>query len=109
MNITLPSAVVGVLLAAFCVPLTAYARQAGTGPDPADAAAPVPTPVYVSAFQDSARSSAAPQTPDKVWRAANDALWANPGQGAHAGHAPPQPAGQAPAPQPAAAHSQHHH
>ena len=52
---------------------------------------------YVSAFQDAPRTAGAGQTPDQVWRAANDALVAA-----------PQPVQKA-APQPAPAHGNHHH
>ncbi len=94
--------------------------------NPADPAAAVPALVYVSAFQDAPRAADAAQTPDKVWRAANDALSAAPDHGGHAGHGAPQPVEQAhedqapaaqaapqptqkAAPQPAAGHAKHHH
>lgn len=126
MNTKLSVAVYGVLLAAFGAPFAAHAQQSSPVANPADPAAPVPALVYVSAFQHAPRPADADQTPDKVWRAANDALVAPPDHGGHAGHGAPQPAEQshkhqapaAPAapqpvqkaaPQPAAAHGNHHH
>jgi len=116
MNTKLSAAVHGVLLAAFGAPFAAHAQQSS----PADPGAPVPALVYVSVFQAAARPADPDQTPDKVWRAANDALVAAPDHGAaqpveqaHGQHAPsapaaPQPARKA-APQPAAGHANHHH
>lgn len=126
MNIKLSAAVYGVLLAALGVPFGAHAQQAHRAANPADPAAPVPALIYVSAFQDAPRPADAAQTPDKVWRAANDALSAAPDHGGHAGHGAPQPVEQAhghhapaapvamqpvqkAAPQPAAGHGKHHH
>ena len=126
MNIKLLGAVYGVLLAALSAPFAAQAQQSGPAANPADPAAPVPALVYVSTFQDVPRPTDVAQTPDKVWRAANDALSALPNHGGHAGHgaqqpveqahghhAPAAPAAQQPvqkaAPQPAAAHGKHHH
>lgn len=92
MNITLPAAVLGVLLAAVGAPHAAHAGQSDRVSDPADPAAPVPALVYVSAFQDAPRPPDAGQTPDQLWRAANDALSAAPQHGGHAGHGPTQAA-----------------
>ena len=89
MNIKLWAAGYGVLLAALGAPFAAHARQSGPAANPADPAAPVPALVYVSAFPDAPRAADAARTPDKLWRAANDALIA--------------------APQPAVAHAEHHH
>lgn len=119
-----PAAILGVLLAA---PLAALAQQSPRTPDPADPAAAVPPIVYESAFS---RPAAAPRdgqpTPDKAWRAANDAVASAPsGHAGHAehgaqqaqggGHAHAGPAGAhatsmpAPARQPVPAdHSKHH-
>jgi len=105
MNTKLPAAVCGLLLAAFGAPVAAHAQRTSPAADPADPAAPAPALVYVSAFQDAQRPADAGQTPDKRWRAANDALAAAP---EHGGHGAPQPV-QKPAPQPAAAHAHHHH
>ena len=122
MNPKLSAAVYGVLLAAFGAPFAAHAQQSS----PADPGAPVPALVYVSVFQEAARPAEPGQTPDKVWRAANDALVAAPDHGGHAGHGAPQAVEQAhaqhapsapaapqpvqmPAPQPAAGHANHHH
>lgn len=126
MNTKLSAAVSGVLLAALGVPFAAHAQQSGPAANPADPAAPVPALVYASAFQNASRPADAAQTPDKVWRAANDALSAVPDHGGHAGHVVPQPVEKAhghhaPAaqaapqpekkaePQPAAGHGKHHH
>lgn len=129
MNITLPAAVLGVLLAALGAPHAAHAGQSDRVSDPSDPAAPVPPLVYVSAFQEAPRTPDAGRTPDQLWRAANDALSAAPQHGGHAGHGPtqavepahahPAPAAAAPpkvesaaqpaAPRPAAGHDQHHH
>lgn len=126
MNTKLSAAVYGVLLAAFGAPFAAHAQQSSPAANPADPAAPVPALVYVPALQEAPRTADAGQTPDKLWRAANDALVAAPDHGGHAGHVAPQPVvqdhgQQAPAvpaapqpvqktaPQPAAAHANHHH
>lgn len=102
------AALLGALLA---VPLGALAQHSPRTPDPADPAAPVRPIVYESAI---ARPSPEPQggapTPDKLWRAANEAVAA---PSAHAGHAahPTAPAVPVPAParQPAPAdHGKHH-
>ena len=108
MNTKLSAFVHGVLLAAFGAPFAAHAQQSSPAHNPADPAAPVPALVYVSAFQDAPRPADAGQAPDKVWRAANDALVAAPDHGGHAGHGASPPA-QKTAPQPAAAHANHHH
>ena len=105
MNTKLSAAVHGVLLAALGAPFAAHAQQSSPAANPADPAAPVPALVYVSVFQHAPRTADAGQTPDKVWRAANDALIAAP---EHGGHGAPQAAQQA-TPQPAAAHANHHH
>ena len=89
MNTKLSAAVHGVLLAALGAPFAAHAQQSSPAANPADPAAPVPALVYVSAIQKAERPADAGQSPDKVWRAANDALAA--------------------APQPAPVHADHHH
>jgi hypothetical protein len=98
------------------------AQQAG----PADPRASVPVPVYVSAFKTYQPAADAPATPDRAWRAANEAAANN---DPHAGHMPMPAAAlqgdgpkaaNAPAPVPAAAdaptqadphagHGGHHH
>ena len=85
MNQKLLAAAFGVLLAA---PLGALAQQSFPAPDPADPHAAVPPVVYESAIARPAQSTRDAQpTPDKAWRAANDALAAPSG---HAGHGAPQ-------------------
>ena len=119
MHQQLLAAILGVLLAA---PLAALAQQSLRTPDPADPGAAVPPIVYESAFS---RPAAAPQdgqpTPDKAWRAANDAVASGPaGHGAHQApggghaHAGPAAAHGTPVPAPGARqpapvdHSKHH-
>ncbi|MEN3275731.1 MAG: hypothetical protein V7631_1521 [Massilia sp.] len=96
----LPAAILGVLLAA---PLAALAQQPLRTPDPADPGAAVPPIVYESAFS---RPAAAPQdgqpTPDKAWRAANDAVASAASE--HAGHAGHGAQGGNAHAEPAAAH-----
>lgn len=100
------------LTAAICgllaLPMYAHAQQSRTLPDPADPAVAVPPTVYESVIPS---RSPAPQdgqtTPDKSWRAANDAVAGVPshaGHGAHGGEqnhhghkAAPGPAPSAPA------------
>lgn len=87
--------------AAMCVllllPLAVQAQQSRPSPDPADANVPVPPLVYASVTSSHRQVALDDQaTPDKAWRAANDALA---GESAHAGHE------SAPAP---ADHSKHH-
>ncbi|MFC5460540.1 hypothetical protein [Massilia niabensis] len=116
-------ATIGALLA---VPVSALAQQSVGPADPADPRASVPAAVYESVVTKASR--AAPDdnqvTPDKIWRAANDAVAAAPGHPgheagagaasghAHAGHAPAAQAAPAPsakpASEPAADHSKHH-
>lgn len=120
MNQKLLAAAFGVLLAA---PLGALAQQSLPAPDPADPHAAAPAIVYESAIARPAQPTQDAQpTPDKAWRAANDALAAPSG---HAGHGAPQaeqsgdkgaaaaavPTGapDSPHPQPAPVdHSKHH-
>jgi hypothetical protein len=85
MNQKLLAAAFGVLLAA---PLGALAQQSLPAPDPADPHAAAPAIVYKSAIARPAQPTQDAQpTPDKAWRAANDALAAPSG---HAGHGAPQ-------------------
>lgn len=100
------------------LPLCAQAQQSCPQADPADPSVAVPPIVYESVVAGSPRAPQDTQlTPDKAWRAANDALA---GVSAHAGHsshaaghdghdraAAPAPAAPAPAPAPAD-HSKHH-
>jgi len=53
------------------LPLVASAQSNLDAPDPADASATVPAPVYASAFTRSAPPANAPASPDQEWRAAN--------------------------------------
>lgn len=112
--------VAGALLA---VPACALAQQAA---DPADPRATVPAAVYVSVFTNVSRSAPDDNelTPDKVWRAANDAVAGATGHAAHgdggtsakvdahAGHVPAAQAAPAPSSgpvdPPAVDHSKHH-
>lgn len=113
MNRELRAAMLGALLAA---PLAALAQPSPRTPDPADPGAAVAPIVYESVFT---RPAQAPQdaqpTPDKVWRAANEAVAGPAGHAGHGAHqggaagnadAGPQPAAQ-PAPAPVD-HSKHH-
>ena len=95
----------GTLLAAA---LGAQAQQNSRTPDPADPSVPVPATAYASAMSGytPAMKDGAP-SPDKSWRAANDAVG---GQSTHTGHQSPAPAA-AEAPrrtEPAAASTEHH-
>ena len=63
-------AAIGALLAA---PLAAQAQPTQRAPDPADPRAAVAAPVYESVIAPPPRDEAAP-TPDKRWRAANEAV-----------------------------------
>lgn len=122
MHQKLRAALLGALLA---VPFGALAQQSPRLPDPADPAALVAPIVYESAFAPVfARPAPEPQgsvpTPDKLWRAANEAVAApsgHAGHGAHGAHpagsaaSRPAPAASVPAParQPAPVdHSKHH-
>lgn len=93
----------------------AHAGQRSAGPDPTDPGAAVPAPAYASAMKGytPAAKDGGP-TPDRAWRAANDAVGR---QDPHAGHHAPAPApAQALAPaqpaprciEPAAASGDHH-
>lgn len=87
MNQKLWAAALGALLA---VPLASLAQQSSRTPDPADPAAAVMPIVYESAFIRPAQPAQDRQpTPDKTWRAANDAV-ANPS--VHAGLSAPNAA-----------------
>jgi hypothetical protein len=55
---------------ALLMPVAALAQQARPV-DPADATAPVPASVYVSAFTDYRPSPDKQASPDEIWRAAN--------------------------------------
>jgi len=81
MTSKLLAAAIGALLA---LPMYAHAQQSRPLPDPADPAVAVPPTVYESVISN---RSPAPQdgqtTPDRSWRAANDAVAGVPG---HAGH-----------------------
>lgn len=72
--------------------LEAQAQQSNRSPDPADPSVAVPATVYKSVLTGHVPPANSTQTPDKTWRAANDAVA---GQAGHAGHH------QAPAPAPA--------
>lgn len=68
----------------------AYAGARAPRPDPADPGVAVPAPVYASAMKDYAPAvKDGGPTPDRAWRAANDAVG---GQNPHAGHHAPAPA-----------------
>ncbi len=71
-------------IAAFAaLPLTAIAQQNQLPADPADAQAAVPAPVYTSAMQDYQNVQDHTDSPDQVWRTANQEMAA---LGGHAGH-----------------------
>lgn len=84
MTSKLLAAAIGALLV---LPMYAHAQQSRPLPDPADPAVAVPPTVYESVI---ARSSPAPQgdhaTPEKSWRAANDAVAEAPGYAEHGAH-----------------------
>lgn len=91
-------AAIGALLAA---PLAAQAQPTKRAPDPADPQAAVAAPVYESVIAPPPRDEAAP-TPDKRWRAANEAVAGASGH-EHGQAAPPAAA-------PASTdHGKHHH
>lgn len=85
MTSKLTAAVVGALLV---LPMYAHAQQSRPLPDPADPAVAVPPTVYEPLIS---RPSSAPQdgqpTPDKSWRAANDAVGGASNHAGHDGHA----------------------
>jgi hypothetical protein len=56
------------------LPLAATAQQTQQKPDPAAANASVPAPAYTSAFRNYRAAGDEPAAPDKLWRAANDAV-----------------------------------
>lgn len=66
------------------LPLAAFAQQAQPPSDPSSTSAPVAIPEYQSAFANYLAAPQASDTPDKVWRMANQEV-AN--QGGHGGHA----------------------
>lgn len=92
MTSKLLAAAIGALLV---LPLCAQAQQSRSPADPADPAAPVPPTVYEPVIS---RHIPAPQggrpTPDKAWRAANDALTAMSEHAGHSGHNMPGAQGQ---------------
>jgi hypothetical protein len=78
------------------------AQRAPERPDPLDASAAVPAPVYKSAFENFQKESNDGQpSADKVWRAANDALARSDAHGEHA-------ARDTAAKTPASDHGKHH-
>jgi len=103
------------------LPFAAMAQQAQQA-GPADPRASVPVPVYVSAFKTYRPAADAPATPDRAWRAANEAAANN---DPHAGHMPmpdaalqadgpkaanaPAPADASTQSDPHAGHGGHHH
>jgi hypothetical protein len=64
------------------MPLAASAQQSGHS-NPAEANVPIPTPGYVSAFEGYRTTPDEQVSPDKAWRAANEAVKSD---DAHAGH-----------------------
>ena len=93
MNQKLRAAILGALLA---VPFAALAQPSPRLPDPADPAAAVTPIVYEPVFtpvlpRPSPEPQGSPPTPDKLWRAANEAVAAPPpadhGKHHQAGHA----------------------
>ena len=116
MKLTLSVATIGALLA---LPFAALAQASTRQADPADPHVAVPPVVYESIIGGPPASGQAEVTPDKSWRAANDAVA---GTQDHAGHGasgpaandhihdvPAKPAPPAkPVDRPAADHSKHH-
>ena len=105
-----------VALGALLPALAVQAQQPSRSPDPTDPTDPsvaVPATMYQSVLTGYAPAEKDTPTPDKSWRAANDAVAGQPG---HAGHHTPaptqaQPQSQAQRPTPAAApkdHDKHH-
>ena len=98
---------------ALCALLSAlpgvHAGQRSTAPDPADPGVAVAAPAYASAMKDYAPAAKdGGPTPDRSWRAANDAVG---GQDPHASHHAPASAPAQPEPrrtEPAAASGAHH-
>jgi hypothetical protein len=66
------------------LPFAANAEQAIRQPNPGDADAAVPALTHVSAFREYRHPADEEQTPDKVWREANEEMRR---LGGHAGHA----------------------
>lgn len=84
MTFSLSGAAIGVLLA---LPIYAQAQQSRPSADPADATRAVPPTVYESVITTRLPAPQdGPLTPDKSWRAANDAVGAVAG---NAGHSAP--------------------
>ncbi len=101
-----------VALGALLHALGAQAQQPSRTPDPTDPSVAVPATVYQSVLTGYAPAEKDTPSPDKSWRAANDAVAGQPGHASH--HAPaPAPAEVQPKPQqqrpaPAAAPKDHH-
>lgn len=75
--------------AALCAAaLGAQAQQSTRTPDPADSSVAVPATVYESVLSGQVPHATDKQTPDQAWRAANDAVAAQPGHGGHHSAAP---------------------
>lgn len=84
MTSKLLAAAIGALLV---LPMQAHAQQSRPLPDPADPTVAVPPTVYESVV--SSPAPAAPDgqaTPDKIWRAANDAVAGMPSHAGHGAH-----------------------
>lgn len=87
------------------LPLAATAQQKHQQLNPADANVAVPASAYESAFKSYQAAADEQESPDKVWRDANDAMQS---LGGHAGHAK-EPATSNPSSASAAdAHQDHH-
>ena len=80
------------------LPAAAFARQ-GQPAGPTDANAPVPPPVYVSAFTAYQPAADGQETPDQIWRRANEEF------GKADDHAMPAETAH---PDPHAGHGSHH-
>lgn len=92
------------------VPFAATAQEKQTQYNPADATAPVSAAAYESAFKDYRAPNNEGETPDKVWRSANDEVGR---LGGHVGHVKdgadaPDATNAAPKQGSAADHSKHH-
>jgi hypothetical protein len=116
MKLKLWVATIGALLA---LPFAALAQQSPRQADPADPHVVVPALVYESIISGVAAPGQAEVTPDKSWRAANDAVAGTQGHASHGAtataansHAHDVQAERAPpvkpVAEPAADHSKHH-
>lgn len=81
--------------------LGAQAQQSNRTPDPTDPSVAVPATVYESVLTGHVPPANNNQTPDKAWRAANDALAGQAGHAGHGSHGSHSAPAAAPVPAPA--------